>query len=250
MSQVILETKQLSRSFGALKAVNRVNLQVLEGEAHAIIGPNGAGKSTLMDLIIKRTIPSEGQVYFQGKEITGMKPFDIANAGILKSFQISKLFSALSCFENIRIALIKRMGKTYDMLPKPKRYLWDECLQVLSMVGMEDKMDEIAALMSYGDQRRLEIAITLAMKPKLLMLDEPTAGVARAEGYEIMKLVRRLAAESGFTVIFIEHDMDIVFNYADRISVLSKGELLLTDTPEKVRKNHFVQEAYFGGAMK
>ena len=114
---------------------------------------------------------------------------------------------------------------------------------------MEDKIDETAALMSYGDQRRLEIAITLAMQPKLLMLDEPTAGVARAEGYEIMRMIRELSKQNGFTVVFIEHDMDIVFNYADRISVLSKGALLLTDTPEKVHENQFVQEAYFGGAV-
>ena len=249
MNKVLLETKGLSRYFGALKAVDNVSLQILNGEAHAIIGPNGAGKSTLMDLIINRTSPSEGHVFFEGKEITGKKPYDIANLGILKSFQISKLFSSLTCFENIRIALIKHRGKTYDFLPKSRHYLRKECKQILSMVGMEDKIDETAALMSYGDQRRLEISITLAMQPKLLMLDEPTAGVARAEGYEIMRMIRELSRKNGFTVVFIEHDMDIVFNYADRISVLSKGALLLTDTPEKVHENQFVQEAYFGGAV-
>lgn len=249
MEQVLLETKALSRYFGALKAVDNVNLQILDGEAHAIIGPNGAGKSTLMDLIINRTTPSEGQVFFQGKEITNKKPYDIANMGILKSFQISKLFASLSCFENIRIAVIKHMGKSYDFLPKGKNYLRKECEQILAMVGMENKIDDTAALMSYGDQRRLEIAITLAMHPKLLLLDEPTAGVARAEGYQIMQMIRELSKQEKFTVVFIEHDMDIVFNYADRISVLSNGVLLLTDTPENVHKNQFVQEAYFGGAL-
>lgn len=246
---IILETKNVSRFFGALKAVDNVSLQIYEGEAHAIIGPNGAGKSTFMDLIINRTSPSEGKVYFEGKDITKKKPYDIANLGISKCFQISQLFPRLTCYENVQIALIKHHNKIFDMLPKKEGYLRDECYRVLSMVGMQEHMDESAQFLSYGDQRRLEIAITLAMEPKLLMLDEPTAGVARAEGYEIMKMIRDLAKEKGFTVIFIEHDMDIVFNYADRISVLAQGALVTTDTPEKVRENQFVQDAYFGGKL-
>ena len=202
-----------------------------------------------MDLIINRTRPSGGQVFFQGREITYMQPYDIANLGISKCFQISKLFPALTCFENIRIALIKRKGKTYDFLPKKKSYLREECREILKLVGMEEKMDDTAALLSYGDQRRLEIAVTLAMEPILLMLDEPTAGVARAEGYEIMKMIRRLAGQRQITVVFIEHDMDIVFHYSDRISVLSQGALIVTDEPQRVRENQFVKEAYFGGAQ-
>ena len=149
----------------------------------------------------------------------------------------------------MRIALIKHHGRIFDMLPKKENYLREECRNVLAMVGMQDHMDDSARFLSYGDQRRLEIAITLAMEPKLLMLDEPTAGVARAEGYEIMKMIRDLAKAKDFTVIFIEHDMDIVFNYADRISVLSQGALVTTDTPERVKENKFVQEAYFGGSL-
>ena len=206
--KILLETRDLCRNFGALKATDQVNLQIYEGEMHAIIGPNGAGKSTLMDL-----------------------------------------FPALTCFENIRIALIKRKGKTYDFLPKKKSYLREECREILKLVGMEEKMDDTAALLSYGDQRRLEIAVTLAMEPILLMLDEPTAGVARAEGYEIMKMIRRLAGQRQITVVFIEHDMDIVFHYSDRISVLSQGALIVTDEPQRVRENQFVKEAYFGGAQ-
>lgn len=247
--KILLETRDLCRNFGALKATDQVNLQIYEGEMHAIIGPNGAGKSTLMDLIINRTRPSGGQVFFQGREITYMQPYDIANLGISKCFQISKLFPALTCFENIRIALIKQKGKTYDFLPKKKSYLREECREILKLVGMEEKMDETAALLSYGDQRRLEIAVTLAMEPILLMLDEPTAGVARAEGYEIMKMIRRLAGQRQITVAFIEHDMDIVFHYSDRISVLSQGALIVTDEPQRVRENQFVKEAYFGGAQ-
>ncbi len=247
--KVLLRTEHLVKYFGALKATNDVSLEIYEGEIHAIIGPNGAGKSTLMDEIVNRTHPSKGKVFFEDREITNRKPFEIANLGLCKCFQISKLFPHLTCYENIQIALIKKHGTVYDFSPKNSSYLKDEVLEVLGSVGMSDKMEETAALLSYGDQRRLEIAITLAMEPKLLMLDEPTAGVARAEGYEIMKMIRNLAQERHFTVVFIEHDMDIVFNYSDRISVLNQGELIATDTPENIHSNKFVQDAYFGGGV-
>ncbi len=248
--KVILRTEHLIRDFGALRATNDVSLDIYDGEVHAIIGPNGAGKSTLMDLIVNRTPPNSGKVYFEGKDITHVAPYKIANMGLCKCFQISKLFSKLTCFENIQIALIKKHGKVYDFAPKRSDYLGDEVMQVLSSVGMQDNADETAALLSYGDQRRLEIAITLAMEPKLLMLDEPTAGVARAEGYRIMEMIRDLAAQRGFTVVFIEHDMQIVFNYSDRISVLDHGALIATNTPELIHENEFVQSAYFGGGVK
>lgn len=246
-NNTILRTEHLVKNFGALRATDDVSLEIAEGEVHAIIGPNGAGKSTLMDEIVNRTHPNAGKVYFQGKEITNTPPHAIANMGLCKCFQISKLFSQLTCFENIQIALLKKHRKVYDFLPKRSDYLKDEVLQVLQIVGMQDKAGETAALLSYGDQRRLEIAITMALEPKLLMLDEPTAGVARAEGYEIMKMIRTLARERHMTVVFIEHDMEIVFHYADRISVLDHGALIATDTPERIRSNDFVQKAYFGG---
>lgn len=244
---VILKTEHLVKNFGALRATDDVSLEIYDGEVHAIIGPNGAGKSTLMDEIVNRTHPDKGKVFFRGREITDTPAYQIANLGLCKCFQISKLFSQLSCFENIQIALLKKHGKVYDFLPKRRDYLQDEVLQVLDIVGMRDKAEETAALLSYGDQRRLEIAITMALEPKLLMLDEPTAGVARAEGYEIMKMIRSLARERQMTVVFIEHDMEIVFHYSDRISVLDHGALIATDTPQRIRNNDFVQQAYFGG---
>lgn len=244
---VILKTEHLVRYFGALKATNDVSLEIYDGEVHAIIGPNGAGKSTLMDLIVNRTHPNEGRVFFQGREISNMPPYAIANLGLCKCFQISKLFAHLTCFENIQIALIKKHKKVYDFMPRHTDYLKDEVMHVLEGVGMTHNAYETASLLSYGDQRRLEIAITLAMEPRLLMLDEPTAGVARAEGYDIMKMIRQLAADRHITVVFIEHDMEIVFNYSDRISVLDHGTLIATDTPTNIRNNAFVQEAYFGG---
>ena len=248
--KVLLKTEHIDKNFGALKANNDISIEIHDGETQAIIGPNGAGKSTLMDVIVNRTHASRGKVFFKDKEITRMKPFEIANLGLCKCFQISKLFPHLTCFENIQIALIKKHGKVYDFLPKRSDYLGDEVLSVLDSVGMSDKEKDTASLLSYGDQRRLEIAITLAMEPRLLMLDEPTAGVARAEGYEIMKMIKNLAVDRHITVVFIEHDMDIVFNYADRISVLSQGSLIATDSPENIRNNQFVQEAYFGGGVQ
>lgn len=248
-NDIIIKTENLNRYFGALRANNDVSFEIPNGEVHAIIGPNGAGKSTLMDLMINRTKPSSGKVFYKGQDITGKKPYDIAKLGICKCFQISKLFKQLTCFENIKIALIKKNNNTFDFFPKKRDYLRSEAKQILDSVGMGDKMDHVASLLSYGDQRRLEIAITLSMDPDLLMLDEPTAGVARAEGYEIMKMIRSLAETRKITVIFIEHDMDIVFNYADKISVMNHGQLIATDTPQKIRDNQFVQEAYFGGVL-
>ena len=247
-NKVILKTDGISRYFGALKACDNVSLEIFDREVHAVIGPNGAGKSTLMNLICNRTPVSEGHVYFDGQEITKTPPYKIANMGMCKCFQISKLFGDLTCFENVQIAVIKEHGKVYSFMPKKDDYLKDEVMGILSSVGLADLKDEIASLLSYGDQRRLEIAITLALKPRLLILDEPTAGVARAEGYEIMSMIRQLAADRGMTIIFIEHDMEIVFNYSDRISVMSNGRLIATGKPEDVRSNSFVQEAYLGGA--
>ena len=247
--KVILKTEHLVRWFGALKATNDVSLDIYDGEVHAIIGPNGAGKSTLMDEIVNRTSPNEGKVFFNGTEITKKPPYEIANMGLCKCFQISKLFASLTCFENIQIALLKKHKKVYDFVPKRADYLKDEVMQVLDIVGMQHNAYETAALLSYGDQRRLDIAIALAMDPKLLILDEPAAGVAREEAYTLMQLIRDLAAKRNMTIIFIEHDMDIVFNYADEISVLRDGELIASGTPDEIKQNEYVQQAYLGGDM-
>ena len=246
-NEVILQIKNISKHFGAIKAVDQVSLDIIDGEMHAIIGTNGAGKSTLMDLICQRTKPSSGQVILMGTDISKYPPYRIANMGMNKCFQVSKLFGRLTAMENVRMALIKKKGKVFNFAPQEPSFMRDEALEILGTVGLREAADEISALMSYGDQRRLEIAITLALEPRTLILDEPTAGVARAEGYDIMKMIRALAQEKNMTVIFIEHDMEIVFNYADRISVMINGKLLATGTPEEVENNEFVQSAYIGG---
>ena len=243
---MILQTKHLSRSFGSLKAVSDVSLDVEEGQIRAIIGPNGAGKSTLLDLITNRTRPTSGQVFFNGKEITNMPPYKIAKMGMGKCFQISKLFPELTVFENVQIALISQRGKVYNLFSSGQHILKDEAAGVLNSIGLAKIADELAGYLSYGDQRRLEIGITLALKPTLLLLDEPTAGISRSEGHEVMRLVKSLAEKNALTIVFIEHDMDIVFNYADIISVLHQGALIATGKPDEIKKNELVQSVYLG----
>ena len=247
MSEPILKVEHLNRFFGALHATKDVSFVVPEGQIRAIIGPNGAGKSTLMDLITNRTTPSSGKVIFCGEDITGMKPNKIVHKGMTKCFQISKLFNKLTVYENVQIARIEMRRKTFSVLPVADTFLKQDVIDYLSLVGLQDKMGEVAEFLSYGDQRRLDIAIALAMDPKLLILDEPAAGVAREEAYTLMQLIRDLAKKRNMTIIFIEHDMDIVFNYADEISVLRDGELIATGTPDEIKNNAFVQEAYLGG---
>ena len=250
MSEPILKVVELNRYFGALHATKNVSFEVPDGQIRAIIGPNGAGKSTLMDLITNRTTPSSGKVYFKGEDITGLAPNKIVHKGMTKCFQISKLFNNLTVYENVQIARIEMNRKTFLLFPVKDTYLMEDVVKYLSMVGLEKHMNEVAAYLSYGDQRRLDIAIALAMDPQLLILDEPAAGVAREEAYSLMQLIRDLAKERNMTIIFIEHDMDIVFNYADEISVLQEGELIASGTPDEIKQNAFVKEAYLGGGSK
>ncbi|MGD0918901.1 MAG: ABC transporter ATP-binding protein [Thermodesulfobacteriota bacterium] len=243
---MILRTIDLVKDFGSLRAVDNVSLDIEGGEVRAIIGPNGAGKSTLLDLITNRSHPTSGSVYFRGKEITNLPPFTIASKGIGRCFQISKLFLGLTTFENVQIACISKWGKVYHMYSFKNNVLDHEVTKVLDSIGLNEMADELAGYLSYGDQRRLEIGITLAMMPTLLLLDEPTAGVSRGEGNDLMRLIKKLAAEQALTIIFIEHDMDMVFNYADKISVMHQGRVIATGIPDEIRNNSLVQNIYLG----
>jgi branched-chain amino acid transport system ATP-binding protein len=243
---MILKTEGLTKEFGSLKAVDNVSLEVKEGEIRAIIGPNGAGKSTFLDLITNRTRPTSGKVYFKNKEITNLPPYNIVKLGMGKCFQVSKLFPELTVFENIQIALINKKGKVYNMYSSGQNILQDESLQILKSIELHQIADSLAGYLSYGDQRRLEIGITLALQPTLLLLDEPTAGISRSEGHRVMKLIKYLAVTNALTIVFIEHDMDIVFNYADLISVLHYGGLIATGTPSEIKNNSLVQSVYLG----
>lgn len=245
----ILRTEKLTRDFGFLRAVNEVDFSVDEGEIRSVIGPNGAGKSTFLDLIINKTPCTSGKVFFRGEDITRVPPHEIARKGLGRCFQISKFFPELSVFENVQIPCINHGKKTFDMFHECRGMYQDRVEELLAAVGIVDRMKETAGCISYGDQRRLEIAITLASDPTVLMLDEPTSGVARREGYELMDLAVKLAREHGMTVIFIEHDMDIIFNYSESISVLHHGQLIATGTPMEIRGNEVVQNSYLGGAL-
>lgn len=247
MNRTLLRTEGLNRFFGELRAVNEVSFEVLEGQVRAVIGPNGAGKSTLMDLICNRTTPSSGKVFFNDEDITGVLPHKIVHKGICKCFQISQIFSNLTVFENVQLARINMNKKAFSFLPASQSYLKSEVEHYLELVGIPDKINEVAGFMSYGDQRRLDIAIAIAMEPKLLILDEPAAGVAREEAHKLMQLIRKLGEEQHTTMLFIEHDMDIVFNYSDVISVMKNGSMIATGVPEEIKKNAFVREAYLGG---
>jgi branched-chain amino acid transport system ATP-binding protein len=243
---MILRTDGLTRDFGSLRAVNNVSLDLPDGQIRAIIGPNGAGKTTLLDLITNRTPASAGHVYFRDKEITWAPSYTIVRMGIGKCFQVSKLFPALTAFENIQIACISKGKKTFNMVSSGKKVLADEVQGILESIGLASMTGETAGYLSYGDQRRLEIGITLGLHPSLLLLDEPTAGVSRSEGNEVMLLIKRLAAERGLTILFIEHDMDIVFNYADEITVMHQGAVIASDTPARIKDNKLVQDTYLG----
>jgi branched-chain amino acid transport system ATP-binding protein len=243
---MILKTVDLHKHFGSLVAVDHVGLEIDEGQMQAIIGPNGAGKTTLLDLITNRTRPTSGKVYFKDKDITYMQPYDIVKLGIAKCFQISKLFSQLTVYENIQIACISKAGKVYNIFAPGSNILHDEVTRIIDSIGLNDMADIAAGHLSYGDQRRLEIGITLALQPTLLLLDEPTAGVSRAEGDEVMKLIKRLTAERALTIVFIEHDMNVVFNYAEKITVMYHGAVIASDTPDAIKNNQEVRNCYLG----
>jgi branched-chain amino acid transport system ATP-binding protein len=243
---VILRTVGLSKDFGSLRAVNNVSLDIKDGEMRAIIGPNGAGKTTLLDLITNRTRPTSGKVYFKDKDITYLPPYNIVKLGLGKCFQISKLFSNLTVFENIQIACISKADKVYNMYAPGGDFLHTEANQIIDSIGLTDMANTAAGYLSYGDQRRLEIGITLALRPTLLLLDEPTAGVSPAEGDEVMKLIKRLATERALTIIFIEHDMNVVFNYAEEITVMHRGAIIASGTPDAIKNNELVQNTYLG----
>ena len=245
----LLRTEKLTRDFGALWAVNEVDFSVKRGEVRSLIGSNGAGKSTFLDLVINKTAPTGGKVIFNGEDITGMAPHLIVRRGIGRCFQISKFFPNLSVYENIQIPCIHKNSMTFSMFRSAEGKCAEQVEQLMEAVGIQDSRDKFAGNMSYGDQRRLEIAITLAAQPEMLLLDEPTSGVARKEGYMLMELVVNLAKERDLTVVFIEHDMDIVFNYSDTISVLHYGKLIANGRPQEIRDNEEVQAAYLGGLV-
>jgi branched-chain amino acid transport system ATP-binding protein len=242
----ILETKGLYHDFSGLEVLFNINLEVKEGERLALIGPNGAGKTTLYNVITGNYCPSKGQVFFKGQEVTGAPPHRLNRLGLGRSFQITSTFPKLTAFQNIRQAVLSKRGIRFQMLRLLDRMeeVTKETEEILKRINLDGQRDIPASSLSYGKHRSLEISMALATDPDLIMLDEPTAGMSRDETHTAVELIRRLT--EGKTVVIIEHDMDVVFSLADRITVLHYGEILATGTPAEIRENQAVKDAYLG----
>jgi branched-chain amino acid transport system ATP-binding protein len=243
VSAPVLRTEDLSISFGGLAALRNVNLEVRFGEIRAIIGPNGAGKSTFFNCVTGVLRPTSGRILFDGEDITGLSPDRISQKGIARSYQITNILPNATVLENVRIAAQSRRH-AWSMLTHYTAYrdIIDKAEAVLDSVGLRGKADELAANLSHGEQRNLEIGIALATEPRLLCLDEPTAGMSAAETHDTMELVRRIAKD--LTILIVEHDMQVVMGLADRITVLHYGEVLAEGTPAEIQQNPRVLEVY------
>lgn len=245
-NDVLLEVKSVTKSFAGFMAVNGVNLTVPKGGMYSIIGPNGAGKSTLFNLMTGHLAPNTGQVIYKGKEITSLPPYRICKMGIGRSFQRTNIFPRLTVFENVQAAVLSHQGKALKLFSTAKRMVREETCEILRNVGLLDQMDRICGTLAHGDQRQLELSIALASEPELLLLDEPTAGMSPQETVSMIDLISRIVQEQGLTLLFIEHDMEVVFNISHRITVMHQGSVLLEGKPEEIRRNPEVQKIYLG----
>ena len=248
MSDIILETRNLTREFKGFVAVNQVNLQVQRGHIHALIGPNGAGKTTCFNLLTKFLIPSSGQILFNGRDITALESAQIARMGIIRSFQISAVFPHLSVLENVRIGLQRTLGTSFHFWKSEAtlNQLNDRAMQLLAEVGLEEFANSITVDLPYGRKRALEIATTLAMEPELMLLDEPTQGMGHEDVNRVTALIKKVS--QGRTILMVEHNMNVVADICDRISVLQRGAILAEGDYQSVSQNPQVLEAYMGSA--
>ena len=246
MNPSILSVRGLRKSFGSIDIIRGVDFELLSAERHALIGPNGAGKSTLFHLMSGNLKPTAGEIVFDGKKIGGMDPQRINRLGLARSFQITNIFPKLSVFENIRLAVMQSHGLQYNFWTLIERHakLREQTERLLELVRLEQKTSSIAGEMAYSTQRSLEIAMTLASDPKVILLDEPMAGMSQEETSYTADLIREVT--KGRALLIVEHDMDVVFSLSDRISVLVYGQVIATGTPDEIRNNRRVKEAYLG----
>ena len=246
LQPVALELKAVHKSFGRTPIINGVDLAIAQGERHAIIGPNGAGKSTLFNLISGRFHATSGQILLKGEDVTVLEPQDINRRGLSRSFQITNIFPRLSVYENLRCAVLWSLGYRYSFWHRVAKLetVRARAEEIMRKIGLEKRRDRAAGVLSYAEQRALEIGITIAGGADVILLDEPTAGMSHSETADAVALIRSVS--EGKTLVMVEHDMGVVFGLADRISVLVYGKVLALGTPQEIRGNSAVQEAYLG----
>jgi branched-chain amino acid transport system ATP-binding protein len=248
VGEAALQLHDVRKSFGATRIIRGVSLDIPAGERHAIIGPNGAGKSTLFNLVSGRFAPTSGSIRLHGEEITGERPYRISRRGLSRSFQVTNIFPRMSVFENVRCAVLWPLGHRHNFWRSVEklRDANERAEQTLAEIHLSQRRDTLAGVLTYAEQRALEIGITIAGGASVILLDEPTAGMSRHEAQSAVELIRRIS--KGRTLVIVEHDMGVVFDLADRISVLVYGEIIATDVPARIRENAAVQTAYLGTA--
>jgi len=242
----LLQVNNISKAFGGVKAVNGVSFDLPSGQLLALLGPNGAGKSTCFNILNGQYKPDTGSIRFDGHEIGGMKPRDIWRLGVGRTFQISATFSSMTVVENVQMALMSRERKLFQLWRPAALYFRDEAMELLGQVGMAAQAERPCGVLAYGDVKRVELAIAMANRPRLLLMDEPTAGMAPKERNALMALTKKLVVERNLSVLFTEHSMDVVFAFADRMIVLARGQLIAEGDGETIRNHPKVQEVYFG----
>jgi len=242
----VLAVRSLSKAFGGVRAVNEVSFVVERGEFLAMIGPNGAGKSTCFNTINGQLAPDSGEILFEGNDIAGLEPRAIWRLGVGRTFQVAATFGSMTVAENVQMTLISHARETYGLWRRVAEMHRERALELLEQVGMKDAADRPSRELAYGDVKRIELAIALANEPRLLLMDEPTAGMGARERHGLIELVKRLVVERGISVLFTEHSMDVVFAYADRIIVLARGRLIADGNAASIRDHPQVREVYFG----
>jgi branched-chain amino acid transport system ATP-binding protein len=242
----LLQVKGLGKSFGGVRAVDGIDFDLAAGELLALIGPNGAGKSTTFNMVNGQLRCDSGSITLNGQELVGLKPRQIWRMGVSRTFQIAETFASLTVVENVQMALISADNKLFSMWKPAAAHRREDALRLLGQVGMAAQADRPCSVLAYGDVKRVELAIAMANEPKLLLMDEPTAGMAPKERNELMALTKQLVIDRGMAVLFTEHSMDVVFAYADRMIVLARGRLIAQGKPAEIRDHPKVQEVYFG----
>jgi branched-chain amino acid transport system ATP-binding protein len=242
----VLRVRGLSKAFGGVRAVNRVDFDLAPGQLLAMIGPNGAGKTTCFNMVNGQLSPDAGSVRLEGRELVGLASRAIWRLGVGRTFQITATFASMTVLENVQMALISHHRGLEALLTGFRRMYREQAMALLARVGMADQAGRACAVLAYGDLKRVELAVALAHGPRLLLMDEPTAGMAPRERIELMELTRGIVRAENISVLFTEHDMDVVFGHADRIIVLNRGDLVAEGTPQEVRENVQVQEIYLG----